>query len=106
MRNRTAVLLLVLLAVAAAAPAADQKTLTGKVTDTMCGAKHAMGGSDADCTRECVKGGSKYGLVVGDKVYTLAGHEADLDKLAGQKVTVKGDVKGDTVQVAAVAAAK
>ena len=56
--------------------------------------------------RDCVKGGSKYGLVVGDKVYTLAGHEAELDKLAGEKVTVKGEVKGDSVQVAAVTAAK
>ncbi len=72
----------------------------------MCGAKHMMPGSAADCTRDCVKGGSKYGLVVGDKVYTLAGHEADLDKLAGAKATVKGEVKGDTVQVASVTATK
>ena len=32
--------------------AADgSQTLTGKVSDAMCGAKHAMAGKDADCTR-------------------------------------------------------
>src|SRR5438874_10577681 len=103
MRTR---MLVFFLLVGAAALAADPKSLTGTITDTMCGAKHMMPGPAADCVRDCVKGGSKYGLVVGDKVYTLAGHEADLDKLAGEKVTIKGEVKGDTVQVAAVAAAK
>jgi len=58
----------------------------------------------AECTRMCVKEGSKYALVVGDKVYTLSGHEPELDKLAGEKVTVKRDVKGDTVQVQSVSA--
>lgn len=31
----------------------------------------------------------KYALLVGDKVYPLNGHEGELDKLAGEKVTVK-----------------
>ena len=58
-------------------------TLKGTVSDAMCGAKHMMAGNDAECTRTCVKKGSKYTLIVGDKVYTLDGHEAELDKLAG-----------------------
>jgi hypothetical protein len=33
-----------------------------------------------------------YALVVGKKVYTLEGHEAELDKLAGMRATVKGKV--------------
>jgi hypothetical protein len=41
----------------------------------------------------------KYGLVVGKKVYTLEGHEAELDKLAGMKATVKDKVSGETVTV-------
>ena len=45
------------------------KTYTGTVSDAMCGAKHT--GSAAECTRGCVSKGSKYALVVGDKVYTL-----------------------------------
>lgn len=85
-----------------------EKTLTGVVSDSACGRKHTMmaGKSDAVCTRECVKMGSKYALVVGSKVYTLEGGAEDLDKLAGEKAQVKGTVSGNTVQVASVIAAK
>jgi len=41
--------------------------------------------STAECTRECVTKGTKYALVVGKKIYTLDGHEAELDKLAGER---------------------
>ncbi len=83
--------------------AGKEGTLTGTVSDAMCGAKHS--GEAAACTRSCVKKGSKYALVVGDKVYTLSGGDADLDKLAGQKATVTGNVDGDNVKVATVKAA-
>jgi len=53
-----------------------------------------------------VKQGMKYALVVGSKVYTLEWHEAELDKFAGQKVTIKGNVSGETVAVQSVASAK
>ncbi len=80
-----------------------QTTLTGQVSDTMCGAEHMMPGkSAAECTRECVKGGSDYALVVGKKVYTLKGDKSELDKYAGEKVTVKGTVSGDTVTAQSV----
>jgi hypothetical protein len=83
------------------------QTLTGKVSDAMCGAKHAMGGGDAECTRACVTKGSKYALVVGTKVYTLDTSDkaalADLNKLAGANAKVTGNVKGDTVEVKSVA---
>jgi predicted solute-binding protein len=53
---------------ASAAP----KTLTGIVSDSMCGAHHmAKDKSPAECARMCVKQGMKYALLVGDKVYTL-----------------------------------
>jgi hypothetical protein len=39
-------------------------------------------------------------------VYTLEGHEPELAKLAGQKVTVKGTLKGDTLSIQEVAAPK
>jgi hypothetical protein len=87
--------------------AADQ-TMTGKVSDSMCGAKHQMAGNDASCTRTCVKGGSKYALVVGDKVYTLESADKTaldkLDELAGASAKVTGEVKGDTIAVKSVAA--
>jgi len=100
-----AVLILVL--GGAFAAAAQQQTLTGVVTDSMCGATHmAKDKTPADCTRVCVKDGMKYALAADKKLYTLEGHEAELAKLAGQKVTVKGTLKGDTLSVQEVAASK
>jgi hypothetical protein len=85
---------------------AKDKSITGTVSDSMCGAKHAMAGDDAGCTRACVSKGSKYALVVGDKVYTLETTDkaalATLDKQAGAKATVTGTEKGDTITVASV----
>jgi hypothetical protein len=79
---------------ASSAFAAKGKTFTGTVSDSMCGAKHEMPGDDAGCTRACVSKGSKYALVVGDKVYTLETNDKTaletLDKQAGAKATVTG----------------
>jgi hypothetical protein len=86
---------------------AEQQTLIGVISDSMCGATHMeKDKSPAECARMCVKQGMKYSLVADKKVYTLEGHEADLDKLAGQKATVKGTVNGDYVAVDSVAPAK
>jgi len=85
----------------------ESKTLPGTVSDSMCGAHHMEEGkSAAECTRDCVKKGTKYALVVGKKVYTLDGREAELDKLAGERATVKGSLMGEMVMVESVAAAK
>jgi hypothetical protein len=82
-------------------------TLTGVVTDDMCGAKHMMPGkSDADCTRACVKHGAHFALAVNDKVYVLNGKTAAIDPLAGSKATVKGDLNGNVLNVTSIAAAK
>ena len=90
--------------------AGKSQTLTGKVSDAMCGAKHMMSGNAAECTRACVKNGSKYALVVGDKVYTLdAEDKASLDKLnelADKSAKVQGTVSGDTIQVSSVSESK
>src|SRR5580692_6547483 len=70
------------LAAVPALAAGKSETLTGEVSDAMCGAKHEMPGSAAECTRGCVKHGSKYALIVGDKVYTLeTSDQAALGKL-------------------------
>lgn len=96
------------LAAVPALAAGKSETLTGEVSDAMCGAKHEMPGKAADCTKGCVKHGSKYALVVGDKVYTLeTSDKATLDKLdelSGAKVKVTGEVDGTTVTVKSVAA--
>jgi len=65
-----------------------------------------MPGSAAACTRSCVEHGSKYTLVVGDKVYTLETSDkatlAKLNELAGAKATISGDVEGETLAVKTV----
>ena len=87
----------------------NAQTFTGEVSDAMCGAKH-MEGTPSECTKACVAKGSKYALVVGDKVYTLESSDkavlGKLDELAGQKAKVKGVAKGETINVSAVTAPK
>jgi hypothetical protein len=96
--------------VALPAEAAATQTFTGRVSDTMCGAKHKEGIPPADCVRTCVKHGAKYALVVGDKVYTLdTADQATLDKLnklAWEEAKVTGMASGDTISVKSVTAAK
>jgi hypothetical protein len=100
--------LLIGLAAVPALAASKSQTLTGEVSDAMCGAKHEMPGKAADCTRACMQHGSKYALVVGDKVYMLeTSDKAALDKLndlAGAKAKVTGEVDGATITVKSVAA--
>jgi hypothetical protein len=82
------------------------QTLTGTVSDVMCGKKHMMQGKTAaECTRECVKEGSDFALVVGDKIYTLKGDKTMMDKFAGANVTVKGKINGSTMTMESIKAA-
>ncbi len=96
---------------AAPAFAASTQTLTGQISDSMCGAQHKEKGiSPADCVRACVKQGAHYALVVGDKVYTLDTSDdstvSKLNTLAWEKAKVTGTVNGDTITVKSVSAAK
>src|SRR6202167_3051976 len=90
--------------------AADStQTFTGKVSDAMCGAKHAEGGTaPAACVRVCVQKGAKYALVVGDKVYTLDTSDRtaldELNRLVWEQAKVTGIANGDTISVKSVAA--
>ena len=90
--------------------AAATQTFTGKVSDTMCGAKHHEGIPPADCVRACVSHGAKYALVVGDKVYTLDTSDkatlGQLNRLAWEEAKVTGTANGDTISVKSVTAAK
>ena len=81
------------------------QTFTGTVTDTMCGKKHMIQGkTDAECTRECMKskGDWTYGLIVGEKVYSLAGDAKQLDAAAGKRVKVTGEVNGNKIAVKSI----
>jgi hypothetical protein len=109
-RSIAASLILLVSAIAPAFAGEKPQTLTGQVSDSMCGAKHAMQGSAADCTHACVKQGSAYALVVKDKVYTIETTDKAvldaLDHLAGANAQVTGTLKGDTLTATSAAAAK
>ena len=96
---------------------AADKTITGQITDTMCGASHqkmahgAQKMSAHDCTLACVKNGSKYAVVSRGKVYEVSNQDAaGLSEHAGHTVKVTGEVSADgksiTVSKIEMAAAK
>jgi hypothetical protein len=86
-------------------------TMNGTISDSMCGASHAKmtaghaGMTDKACALACVKGGGKYVFVSDGKVYQIANQNfADLAKNAGDAVSLTGDMSGDTITVAKIAA--
>ena len=107
---RVVVVLVALLSVSVLFAAGKAQSFTGKVSDSMCGAKHMMAGDEAACLRACVSKGSRYALVVGDKVYTLDTDDktllSKLDQLAAKNAKITGTASGDTITVSAVAPGK
>ena len=81
-------------------------SFSGVITDAHCGAKHTprLNKSPADCARACVRNGSRYVLVDGDKKYFLTGSDEELEKFAGERVTLFGTLDGDTLNVTSVEA--
>ena len=79
---------------------------TGVVSDSHCGLKHSKASDDAAaCVAECVKGGAKYVLVTGGKVYKLDPQDKITSDLAGRSAKLTGTLKGDTITVTSAAAA-
>jgi hypothetical protein len=89
----------------AAGAAKPPHTMTGVVTDAMCGGNH-NGKDAAKCTVACASKG-KYALMIGDRMVTLDEvPAADMAKFAGQKVIVTGTMAGkDNMKVTKVEAA-
>jgi hypothetical protein len=101
-------LLTVALIGGAASPGADQ-TWTGKIADSACGAKHEEAAEnqgvmpDRECTEACVRGGSKYILIVDGKVLKIANQDnKDLAVHAGHAVKVTGELKGSEITVSKI----
>ena len=95
-----------LLAGLASFASAADKTWTGQISDSMCGASHQKmtsahaGMTDRDCALACIKGGGKYVFVSDGKVYNIANQELALLQVhAGHTVQLSGDMKGDTIIV-------
>ena len=88
------------------AVAADSSKVTGYISDSMCGAKHA--GSGADCVKKCISGGMKPVFVDESKnVWTIDNPDA-VKNFYGDKVTVVGttDSTAKSVHVDSITAAK
>ncbi|HEY2931750.1 MAG TPA: hypothetical protein VGK99_08365 [Acidobacteriota bacterium] len=81
---------------------AAQQTWVGKISDSMCGAKHMSGEhgakkmSDRECTLACIKKGAKYVFVKGGKVFDISNQDfAGLETHAGHTVRLTGDLSSD-----------
>jgi hypothetical protein len=92
---------------------AAQGTWTGTISDSACGLSHAKmtdngkKGTDKQCTQECVMHGAKYVFVNSGKVLMIKNQDlAALKQYAGDRVTVTGDLSGDTITIANITAAK
>lgn len=88
---------------------AADKTWTGQISDSMCGASHQKmtsghaGMTDRDCALACVKAGGKYVFVSDGKVYKIANQELPaLQVHAGHMVQLTGDMKDDNITVSKI----
>jgi hypothetical protein len=106
---KTAVMLTALLIATPSFPLAAEQTWSGKISDSACGAKHEEAAegqgvmADRDCTQACIRGGSKYVLVVDGKVFQIANQDnKDLAVHAGHAVKITGELTGNAITVAKI----
>ena len=106
---KTALVLSALLLAAPVLPFAAEQTWSGKISDSACGAKHEEAAegqgvmADRECTQACIRGGSKYVLVVDGKVFQIANQDnTDLATHAGHAVKMTGELNGNTITVSKI----
>jgi hypothetical protein len=99
-----AILFISALLISQAGAIAAEQTWSGKISDSACGAKHEEAAEnqgvmpDRECTEACIRGGSKYVLVVDGKVFKITNQDnKDLATHAGHAVKVTGELKGDAI---------
>jgi hypothetical protein len=74
----------------------------GTISDEKCAVAHADASEKSiACVKGCVKGGKAPVLVSDGKIYKIANADKVMDHL-GHKVTINGDMKGDTITVDSV----
>ena len=107
--NKLSFVMAAALLVAPADAFAAEQTWTGKISDSACGAKHEEAAegqgvmADRDCTQACVRGGSKYVLVVDGKVFQIANQDnKDLATHAGHTVKMTGELQGTSITVSKI----
>ena len=83
--------------------------ITGVITDSMCGASHAMmkGHPNDECVRMCVKGSADYALYDGKTIWKLSDQKTPASFIAKRvKVTGTVDEKAMKIKVAKIAPAE
>ena len=106
--KRFAVLAIVLVLAAGSYHAAEQSWV-GEISDSACGREHESGTENVppppapECVANCLRGGSKYVVVVDGKVLQIANQDvAGLASLAGLKVKVTGELSDRTITVSKI----
>jgi hypothetical protein len=89
-----------------AAKAADSSKISGWISDSMCGAKHA--GSGAECVKKCVANGMKPVLVDQSKNVWTIDNPDSVKSFLGDKVNVTAttDDAAKSVHIDSIEAAK
>ena len=85
-------------------------TLKGKLSDSMCNAKHMAGEhdgkkvTDRECAEKCIAGGAKYVFVgEGDKIYKISNQDfAGLKTHVGHNVILTATSKDDTLTISKI----
>lgn len=86
-------------------PIVPAQSFSGVITDSHCGARHIDSGKSAsECTRMCLRNGSKYVLVNGDKSYEIIGDPGQISQLAGERVKLTGTLAADRIKVTSATA--
>lgn len=81
-------------------PLVPGHVFSGMITDSRCGSRHTDSRRSASqCTRMCVRDGSRYILVDGDRHYELTGASAQFDQLSGERANLTGVLTGGTIKV-------
>jgi hypothetical protein len=84
-------------------PLVPSQTFSGIISDAHCGPRHMDSTkSAAECARMCVRNGSRYVMVNGDKTYELTGPPQQFEEFAGQRVKLIGVLSGDAIKVSSV----
>jgi hypothetical protein len=92
---------------AIASQAANSAKITGWISDSMCGAKHA--GRGAECVKQCIKDGMKPVFVnESDKSVWAIDNPDAVKSFYGDHVAITAtkDAAAKSVHIAAIAAAK
>jgi hypothetical protein len=83
-----------------------EQTWIGEITDSACKFEHVPVAEgepvlpSPECVKVCLRGGSKYVLLVDDKLFDIENQKhPDLEKLAGRKVKLTGELKGNSITV-------